>query len=57
MYRQFQFQVYGKVQGVWFRKYTQQEAMRLGIKGWVKNTSYGTVLGEAQGSVENMAVL
>ena len=30
--------VYGRVQGVFFRAYAQEEATRLGLKGWVKNT-------------------
>lgn len=33
----------GKVQGVYFRKSTVQKAKELGIYGWVKNTSSGTV--------------
>ncbi|XP_075281702.1 acylphosphatase-1 isoform X2 [Opisthocomus hoazin] len=42
------YEVSGKVQGVFFRKYTQ-EAKRLGLVGWVQNTSHGTVRGQAQG--------
>ena len=30
--------VQGRVQGVFFRKFTQQEARSLGLRGWVKNT-------------------
>jgi acylphosphatase len=40
------FEVYGKVQGVFFRKSTKQKADELGIWGWVRNTSRGTVEGE-----------
>ena len=29
--------VKGKVQGVWFRKYTYDKAQALGLKGFVKN--------------------
>jgi acylphosphatase len=29
----------GRVQGVWFRASTRNQALQLGIKGWVKNTS------------------
>ncbi|NWR61989.1 ACYP1 protein, partial [Bucorvus abyssinicus] len=43
------YEVSGKVQGVFFRKYTQGEAKRLGLVGWVRNTSYGTVQGQIQG--------
>ncbi|NXG14742.1 ACYP1 protein, partial [Grallaria varia] len=43
------YEVSGKVQGVFFRKYTQEEAKRLGLVGWVQNTSHGTVQGQIQG--------
>ncbi|NWX47593.1 ACYP1 protein, partial [Steatornis caripensis] len=43
------YEVSGKVQGVFFRKYTQGEAKRLGLVGWVRNTTHGTVQGRAQG--------
>lgn len=33
----------GKVQGVFFRVYTRDEAKRLKLKGWVKNLNDGTV--------------
>jgi len=29
----------GQVQGVFFRAYTQAEAKKLGLSGWVKNTN------------------
>lgn len=35
--------VEGRVQGVWFRATTQEEAGRLGVDGWVRNTSQGDV--------------
>ena len=41
--------VYGKVQGVWFRKYTLDCANRFGIVGIVKNLDDGTVLVYAKG--------
>ena len=41
--------VYGKVQGVWFRKYTLDCANRFGIVGNVKNLRDGTVLVYAMG--------
>ncbi|XP_015720586.1 acylphosphatase-1 [Coturnix japonica] len=43
------YEVWGRVQGVFFRKYTQSEAKRLGLVGWVQNTRHGTVQGQAQG--------
>ncbi len=33
----------GYVQGVWFRASTRDEAVRLGVGGWVKNLSDGSV--------------
>lgn len=42
----------GRVQGVGFRMFVQQNAMNLGITGWVKNMSDGTVTMELQGSQE-----
>ena len=41
--------VYGKVQGVWFRKYTLDFENRFGIFGTVKNLRDGTVLVHAIG--------
>ncbi|XP_060575297.1 acylphosphatase-1-like [Ruditapes philippinarum] len=38
------FEVFGKVQGVFFRRYTQKKAKELHIVGWVMNTHRGTVL-------------
>ena len=40
----------GTVQGVGFRMFVQQNAMELGITGWVKNMSDGTVTMELQGT-------
>lgn len=42
--------VYGLVQGVSFRQYTQQEAQRLGLTGWVKNEPDRTVRVLAEGA-------
>ncbi|XP_001607421.1 acylphosphatase-1 [Nasonia vitripennis] len=43
------FEVYGRVQGVFFRKYTEARATELGLKGWCMNTKQGTVLGYIEG--------
>lgn len=44
------FEVHGKVQGVYFRKFTVRKATELGLKGWVMNAPEKTkVVGEAQG--------
>jgi acylphosphatase len=44
--------VHGNVQGVSFRAYTQREALRLHITGWVANQWDGTVKVTAEGSDE-----
>ncbi|CAN5242193.1 acylphosphatase [soil metagenome] len=41
--------VSGRVQGVFFRQSVQEEAERLGLSGWVRNTPDGRVELEAQG--------
>lgn len=41
--RQLLVRLHGKVQGVWFRAWTEREARRLGLDGWVRNRSDGTV--------------
>lgn len=33
----------GRVQGVWYRSWTVQEATRRGLSGWVRNRMDGTV--------------
>ncbi len=35
--------VHGKVQGVWFRESSRQEAVKLGLLGWVRNLPDGSV--------------
>lgn len=47
----------GRVQGVFFRKYTQDKALSLGLKGWVKNQVNGSVLIYATGSKESVDLL
>ncbi|XP_029305944.1 acylphosphatase-2 [Cottoperca gobio] len=43
------FEIFGHVQGVCFRMYTQKQGLQLGLVGWVKNTYSGTVVGQLQG--------
>lgn len=40
--------IVGRVQGVWFRKYTESKANELGIKGFVRNEPSGDVYVEAE---------
>ncbi len=44
--------VTGKVQGVFFRASTREEAQRLSLCGWVRNEPDGSVLIEAEGDEE-----
>ncbi|XP_063474115.1 acylphosphatase-2 isoform X9 [Symphalangus syndactylus] len=43
------YEVFGRVQGRRPPKYTEDEARKIGVVGWVKNTSKGTVTGQVQG--------
>ncbi|MFQ5420309.1 MAG: acylphosphatase [Anaerolineae bacterium] len=47
--KQFEATIYGRVQGVSFRYYTQKEAQRWGVTGWVANQRDRTVIVVAQG--------
>ena len=40
---------HGKVQGVWYRASTQEQALNLGLCGWVKNCPDGSVEIHAEG--------
>ncbi|WP_316977210.1 acylphosphatase [Shumkonia mesophila] len=47
----------GRVQGVWYRSWTVQEATRRGLSGWVRNRADGTVealFSGPAGQVEDM---
>ncbi|XP_065175909.1 acylphosphatase-1-like [Sycon ciliatum] len=49
-----EFEVHGKVQGVFFRKHTKQNAEKHGLTGWVRNTIYNTVVGTIEGPQQNI---
>ncbi len=49
--------VRGRVQGVWFRESARRRAEELGVSGWVRNTTDGTVEAELEGAADDVAVL
>ncbi len=57
MVRSLQCLVSGKVQGVFFRAWARDEAASLGLKGWVRNLTDGTVELLIQGDEEAAAEL
>ena len=46
--------VRGRVQGVFFRAYTEEEARRQGLVGWVRNVANGDVEVMICGPAENI---
>ncbi|PZR12643.1 MAG: acylphosphatase [Archangium gephyra] len=50
--RRVHLRIIGLVQGVSYRASTRDEAMRLGVKGWVRNLPSGEVEVVAEGSSE-----
>jgi acylphosphatase len=50
----YQINVQGRVQGVWFRKYTLDKARSIGLTGFVKNNLDGAVYIEAEGDAEQL---
>ncbi len=57
MSRAVRIHVIGKVQGVWFRDSTRKYATGLGLTGFVRNESDGSVSIEAQGDEAAVAQL
>jgi acylphosphatase len=53
----WRYRVSGRVQGVFFRASTQNEARRLGLTGWVRNTRSGEVEVVACGAEDAVAAL
>ena len=52
-----QARVTGRVQGVSFRWYTQEQAQRLGVTGWVRNEPDGSVALHAEGAADAVDAL
>ncbi|WP_366556396.1 acylphosphatase [Aquibaculum sediminis] len=50
--RQVRVVISGKVQGVWFRAWTREQAVQLGLDGWVRNRRDGSVEAVFSGAPE-----
>ncbi|MDI6774775.1 MAG: acylphosphatase [Verrucomicrobiota bacterium] len=57
MKRRVHIRIRGRVQGVCFRMCACEEADRLGLTGWVRNCSDGSVEIVAEGEIEHLADL
>lgn len=55
MKKRIHITVHGRVQGVFFRAYTEKKALSLGIKGTVQNKPNGTVFIDAEGEESAIA--
>ncbi|XP_039264552.2 acylphosphatase-1-like [Styela clava] len=51
------FEVFGRVQGVFFRKYTKKTCDKHHVTGWIINTAHGTVQGTIEGTPQNVAIV
>lgn len=49
--------VSGKVQGVWFRAWTKEQAERLKLSGWVRNLENGQVEALFSGNKSELAIM
>ncbi len=47
----------GRVQGVFFRAYTQEEATRMGLTGWVRNKTDGSVEAMVEGEADEVNMM
>lgn len=52
-----EFEVYGRVQGVYFRRHAEMKAKSLGLRGWCMNTSKGTVMGYIEGPLNEINLM
>lgn len=55
--RSLDVRVSGRVQGVYYRASCQQQAKRLGVRGWVRNNSDGSVSAHVEGDATAVSQL
>lgn len=55
--KQVEIIVKGRVQGVGFRYFIQEKAIKLNLKGWIKNEDYDKVCIIAEGSEDSIKEL
>lgn len=55
--KHFTITVTGRVQGVFYRRYTMEKAQTLGLKGFVRNEKDGSVVIKAEGSPSALQAL
>jgi acylphosphatase len=49
--------IFGRVQGVFFRQWTINQARALGVAGWVRNAPDGTVEAHVEGNEDAVTTL
>lgn len=52
-----EFEIHGRVQGVYFRRHAEMKAKRFGLRGWCMNTPAGTVKGYIEGPRTEMNLM
>ncbi|MEX2597982.1 MAG: acylphosphatase [Salibacteraceae bacterium] len=57
MKKHLNIQIFGLVQGVWFRKNTKQKADALAISGFVRNEKDGSVYLELEGDASMIDIM
>ncbi|RMG25946.1 MAG: acylphosphatase [Bacteroidetes bacterium] len=55
--KHYDIEVFGNVQGVWYRKSALNKARELGLRGFVRNRPDGSVYLEAEGPAEQLTAL
>jgi acylphosphatase len=50
------YRIRGRVQGVGYRYFTQQIALRLGVRGWVRNLPNGDVEAHGEAETETLTI-